>query len=156
MTSGVVVESPAKIPPVCNQRAPCVPKMWSQSKSLVFSCEDAVFPRSETPRAPRTPKPRSVKFNPLRTERPMLSPLIHLISEVSTPPIKIRSLISFPTSFSASPVMIEVLSPKHFARPRATLYSPPPSHTVKLRVVRILKSPGSRRNITSPSETASN
>ena len=33
----------------------------------------AVWPRSETPTAPRTPKPRSVKFSPLRTARPMPS-----------------------------------------------------------------------------------
>src|SRR5262249_36858703 len=39
--------------------------------------------------------------------------------------------------------------------PRATLYSPPPSHTRKERVVAMRPSPGSRRSMTSPSETRS-
>ena len=69
-TSGVVADSPAKMPPVWNQRAPNVPKMWSQSMSPAASWLAAVWPRSETPIAPRTPNPRSVKFSPLRTVRP--------------------------------------------------------------------------------------
>src|SRR2546425_1043692 len=35
-----------------------------------LSCETAVFPRSELPSVARTPKPRSVKFRPLRATRP--------------------------------------------------------------------------------------
>ena len=31
MTSGVVSESAAKMPPVCSQRTPCTPNRWSQS-----------------------------------------------------------------------------------------------------------------------------
>ena len=51
--------------------------------------------------------------------------------------------------------MTPVFNPKHFRRPRITLYSPPPSHTWKFLAVRILPSPGSRRSMTSPNETAS-
>src|SRR5262245_13672464 len=43
-----------------------------------------------------------------------------------------------------------VSRPKQRLRPRATLYSPPPSSTSKLRVVATRRSPGSKRNITSP------
>ena len=49
---------------------PASPKRCSQSTSPGRSCEAAVWPRSETPTAPRTPKPRSVKLSPLRTARP--------------------------------------------------------------------------------------
>ena len=42
----------------------------------------------------------------------------------------------------------------HFLKPRTTLYSPPPSHALKDLAVLILPSPGSRRSITSPNETA--
>lgn len=37
------------------------------------SCAVAVWPRSATPSAPRTPKPRSVKFSPFRTAQPLPS-----------------------------------------------------------------------------------
>src|SRR5258708_11172286 len=43
-----------------------------------------------------------------------------------------------------------VSRPKHRFSPRATLYSPPPSETSKLRVVQTRRSPGSKRSITSP------
>ena len=66
-TAGVVSESAAKMPPVWNQRTPSLPKTRSQSMSPGLSCEAAVWPRSEQPRAARTPKPRSVKLRPLRT-----------------------------------------------------------------------------------------
>src|SRR3989441_3135862 len=45
--------------------------------------------------------------------------------------------------------------PKHRRRPRATLYSPPPSQTRNVRVVAMRLSPGSSRNITSPRLTRS-
>src|SRR5439155_6043095 len=45
--------------------------------------------------------------------------------------------------------------PKQRFRPRATLYSPPPSHTRSCRAVWMRPSPGSRRSITSPSATRS-
>jgi hypothetical protein len=48
-----------------------------------------------------------------------------------------------------------VLSLKHFFKPLATLYSPPPSQTLNSRAVLILPSPGSRRIIISPRETSS-
>ena len=63
-------DSAAKMPPVCSQRTPSSPKRWSKSMSPGFSWLIAVWPRSETPTAPRTPKPRSVKLRPLRTVRP--------------------------------------------------------------------------------------
>src|ERR1051325_6421477 len=45
--------------------------------------------------------------------------------------------------------------PKQRFKPRATLYSPPPSHTRKLRVVVTRPSPGSSRSMTSPRLTMS-
>ena len=48
-----------------------------------------------------------------------------------------------------------VRSPNARRRPRDTLYSPPPSHARNERAVRIRPSPGSRRSMTSPRETAS-
>ena len=67
-----------------------------------------------------------------------------------------KSSINIPTSLSANAVMIPVFILKHLLSPRATLYSPPPSHARKLLAVRILPSPGSRRSITSPRDTSSN
>ena len=72
-TAGVVADSPAKMPPVWNQRTPWTPKRSSQSTSPGRSWLAAVCPRSDVPTAPRTPKPRSVKFSPLRASRPMPS-----------------------------------------------------------------------------------
>ena len=92
----------------------------------------AVWPRSETPTAPRTPNPRSVKLSPLRTARPIPSYGTQRMSEVSTPPVRIRSSSSRPTSLSAKAVTTAVRSPKHRRSPRATLYSPPPSHDPEL------------------------
>jgi len=45
--------------------------------------------------------------------------------------------------------------PKQRFNPRATLYSPPPSHTRNSRVVAMRVSPGSSRSITSPRLTRS-
>ena len=134
---------------------PSSPKIYSKSKSAGVALEIAVLARSEHPTAPRIPNPRSVKFSPLRHTRPIPSVGIHLIREVSTPPCRIKSSINLPISLSAKAVMTAVFIPKHLRRPRTTLYSPPPSHARKLRAVRILPSPGSRRSITSPKDTAS-
>ena len=81
------------------------------------------------PTAPRTPKPRSVKLRPLRTVRPTPSSGTQRMSDVSTPPCRMKSSSSRPTSLSANAVTTAVRSPKQRRRPRATLYSPPPSHT---------------------------
>src|SRR5258707_9537520 len=48
-----------------------------------------------------------------------------------------------------------VSKPKQRLRPRATLYSPPPSQAWNIRVVATRVSPGSSRSMTSPSETRS-
>ena len=66
----VVADSAAKMPPVCSQRAPSSPKSMVPVEVAGPSWLAAVWPRSEMPSAPRTPKPRSVKFRPLRAERP--------------------------------------------------------------------------------------
>ena len=95
------------------------------------SAAAAVWPRSETPTAPRTPKPRSVKLSPLRSARPMPSNGRHSTWLVSTPPWSMQSSTSRPTSLSASAVTIAVRRPKQRRRPRATLYSPPPSQTLE-------------------------
>ena len=72
-TSAVLSDSPAKMPPVWNQRAPSAPKISSQGICPGRSWLAALLPRSEHPRAARAPKPRSVKLSPLRTLRPMPS-----------------------------------------------------------------------------------
>src|SRR5882724_11363967 len=156
MTSrGVVSLKAAKMPPVCSQRTPSLPKIWSQSKSPALSWLAAVRPRSETPTAPRTPNPRSVKFKPLRTVRPTPSKGIHLMKSVATPPCKVKSSSNRPTSLSANAVATAVRKPKQRRNPRATLYSPPPSQTLNSRVERIRPSPGSNRSIISPRESRS-
>src|SRR3954447_18395980 len=66
-----------------------------------------------------------------------------------------RSCTRRPTGLSAKAVTTAVSRPKQRLRPRATLYSPPPSQAWKVRVVVTRPSPGSRRNITSPSATRS-
>ena len=80
-TSGVVSESARRSRRCGTSARRASPKRWSQSTSPGRSCEAAVFPRSETPTAPRTPKPRSVKLSPLRTVRPMPSYGTQRISE---------------------------------------------------------------------------
>src|SRR6185369_4461286 len=92
---------------------------------------------------------------PLRNVRPTPSSGRHWMCEGSTPPCRMRSSTRWPTSLSTSAVTTAVRSPKQRRNPRATLYSPPPSHTWNERVVRIRPSPGSRRSITSPSATRS-
>ena len=76
-TSAEASERAAKIPPVWSQRTPSSPKRRSQSTASGRICETAVCPRSEQPTAPRMPKPRSVKFRPLRTDRPTPSEGTH-------------------------------------------------------------------------------
>src|SRR6201996_5010293 len=129
--------------------------MCSQSISPGFSWLTAVFPRSEHPSAALTPNPRSVKFSPFRTVRPTPSYFTHFTWLWSTPPCSIRSSTSRPTGLSASAVTIAVFNPKQRRNPRATLYSPPPSHTSKRRVVATRTLPGSSRSITSPRLTRS-
>jgi hypothetical protein len=101
------------------------------------------------------PKPRSVKFKPLRTARPTPSNCFQRTYFWLTPPCNIKSSSRRPTALSASAVTIAVSIPKHLLKPRATLYSPPPSHARKCRVVAMRSSPGSSRNITSPRLTRS-
>src|SRR5205807_1311282 len=62
----------------------------------------------------------------------------------------IKSSSSRPTGSSTNAVTTAVSSPKQRFSPRATLYSPPPSHTSNDRAVAIRRSPGSNRTITSP------
>src|SRR5688572_4486149 len=66
-----------------------------------------------------------------------------------------RSCTRRPTGLSAKAVTTAVSRPKQRLRPRATLYSPPPSQAWKVRVVVTRPSPGSRRSITSPRATRS-
>src|SRR3984885_7805723 len=154
-TSGVVSLSAQKMPPVWNQREPSLPKIASQSICPGFSWLTAVCPRSEQPNAARTPNPRSVKFNPLRVVRPTPSYFAQTTCDWSTPPCSIRSSSRRPTGLSARAVTMAVFNPKHRRSPRATLYSPPPSHTLNWRAVATRRSPGSSRSITSPRLTRS-
>src|SRR5437016_7348032 len=66
-----------------------------------------------------------------------------------------RSCRSLPTGSSANAVTTAVSRPKQRFSPRATLYSPPPSHTAKDRAVAMRRSPGSSRTMTSPKLTRS-
>src|SRR2546429_9684487 len=66
-----------------------------------------------------------------------------------------KSSIRRPTSLSAKAVATAVRKPKQRRSPRATLYSPPPSHTLNSRAVRTRPSPGSKRSMISPSATRS-
>src|SRR5438874_2014556 len=78
------------------------------------------------------------------------------MNEVSTPPWRIKSSIKWPTSLSAKAVQTAVRKPKQRRRPRATLYSPPPSQALNSRAVRTRLSPGSRRSMISPRAIRSN
>src|SRR5882762_6495317 len=60
-----------------------------------------------------------------------------------------------PTGSSAKAVTTAVSRPKQRFRPRATLYSPPPSQTSKERVLAMRFSPGSKRTMISPRLTRS-
>ena len=102
----------------------------------------AVCPLSEQLSAPRTPNPFSKKYTPLRDNRPNPSKSSHLINRVSTPPCKIRSSTNFPTSFRTNALTMALRLLKHFLKALATLYSPPPSQTLKDLAVLILPSPG--------------
>src|ERR1700724_2987214 len=66
-----------------------------------------------------------------------------------------RSSRSCPIGFFANALITAVRMPKQRRSPRATLYSPPPSHTRKFRAVWMRSSPGSSRSITSPRLTQS-
>src|SRR4029077_11846183 len=66
-----------------------------------------------------------------------------------------RSCSSLPTGSSANAVTTAVSKPKQRFSPRATLYSPPPSHTSKERAVAMRRSPGSNRSMISPKLTMS-
>src|SRR5664280_1368679 len=77
------------------------------------------------------------------------------MNEVSRPPVRMKSSTRRPISLSASDVTIAARWPNARRRPRATLYSPPPSQARKDLAVRMRPSPGSRRSITSPRDTAS-
>ena len=153
--SEVPLSSAAKMPPVWNQRTPSSPKIFSQLNSPGLICEAAEWPRSEQPSAARMPKPFSVKLRPTRVLRPMPSCSRHLTCDMSTPPCMIRSSTSQPRSLFGSAVTTAARLPQHLRIARATLYSPPPSHTWKLRALRTRPKPGSRRSITSPNATQS-
>src|SRR5690349_7457033 len=66
-----------------------------------------------------------------------------------------RSCTRRPTGLSANADTSAVSIPKQRFKPRATLYSPPPSHTRNCRAVWMRPSPGSSRSMTSPSATRS-
>ena len=85
----------------------------------------------------------------------MPSKSFHTINFESTRPASIISSIRYPISFLTKAVTTAVLKPKHFARPLATLYSPPPSDALNPLEVLILPSPGSKRSITSPKDNSS-
>ena len=151
----VVSDRAAKMPPVWNQRTPSPAKRRSQSISPGASCEAAEWPRSETPRAGRNPKPRSVKFRPTRVECPRPSKSRHRICDTSTPPCRMQSSTRSPTSFLGRAVATVARRPNALRAARARLYSPPPSQIRNRRVLRMRSSPGSKRSITSPSAATS-
>src|SRR5215467_12548215 len=66
-----------------------------------------------------------------------------------------RFCSSRPIGLSTNAVTIAASKPKHLFSDRATLYSPPPSYTSKLRAVQMRLSPGSNLSMTSPRATRS-
>src|SRR5687767_13766260 len=153
--SEVLGASAAKMPPVWNQRTPSSPNNFSQFTSPGFICEAAEWPRSEQPSAARMPKPFSVKLSPTRVLRPRPSNSRQITCDMSTPPCMIRSSTSQPRSLTGNAVTAVERLPQHLRMARATLYSPPPSQTWKLRALRTRPKPGSKRSITSPKEAQS-
>src|SRR4029079_14909732 len=153
--SEVLGASAAKMPPVWNQRTPSSPNNFSQFTSPGLICDAAECPRSEQPSAARMPKPFSVKLRPTRVLRPRPSNSRQMIFEVSTPPCIMRSSTSQPRSLTGSAVTAVARLPQHLRMARATLYSPPPSHTWKLRALRTRPKPGSKRSMISPNEAQS-
>src|SRR5689334_3525134 len=145
----------AKMPPVWNQRTPSSPNSFSQFTSPGLICDAAEWPRSLQPSAARIPKPFSVKLRPTRVLRPRPSNSRQMIFDTSTPPCIMRSSTSQPRSLTGSAVTAVARLPQHLRMARATLYSPPPSHTWKLRALRTRPKPGSKRSITSPNEAQS-
>ena len=153
--SEVLGASAAKMPPVWNQRTPSSPNNFSQFTSPGLICDAAEWPRSEQPSAARMPKPFSVKLSPTRVLRPRPSNSRQMIFEVSTPPCIMRSSTSQPRSLTGSAVMAVERLPQHLRMARATLYSPPPSHTWNVRALRTRPKPGSKRSMISPNEAQS-
>ena len=155
--SEVVDDSAAKMPPQWNQRTPSTSKSCFQSTSPGLSLGGRrPWPRSEQPTAARTPKPFSVKLKPHARRaadaverRPLARARDPRRPAASGPPAAGRCRCPRWRSPPWS------ACPKQRRRPRATLYSPPPSHTWNVRVVRIRPSPGSSRSITSPSAAQS-
>src|SRR5258708_34207574 len=66
-----------------------------------------------------------------------------------------KSSSSQPRSFLGMAVTTAARLPQHFRIARATLYSPPPSHTWNERALRTRPNPGSKRSITSPKDRQS-
>src|SRR5260221_9463179 len=66
-----------------------------------------------------------------------------------------KSSSSQPRSFLGMAVTTAARLPQHFRIARATLYSPPPSHTWNERALRTRPKPGSKRSITSPKDMQS-
>src|SRR4051794_32125638 len=143
------------MPPVWNQRTPSSPNSFSQFTSPGLICDAAEWPRSEQPRAGRMPKPFSVKLRPTRVFRPSPSKSRQITCDMSTPPCMMKSSSSQPRSFFGIAVTTAARLPQHFRIARATLYSPPPSHTWKERALRTRPKPGSKRSMTSPKDMQS-
>ena len=128
----------------------------SQSTSPGFSCEAAVWPRSEQPTAARTPNPRSVKFRPLRTVRPTPSYGRQRTWPGRRPPWKMRSSTSRPDRVvdeggdDGGPQAEAALEAARHVVFAAALPGLEGTRSVWIR-----SSPGSRRSITSPRLTRS-
>ena len=101
------------------------------------------------------PKPFSVKLRPTRVLRPRPSKSRQMMCDVSTPPWQMKSSTNQPRSFLGKAVTTLARLPQHLRMARATLYSPPPSHTWNWRAVRTRPKPGSKRSMISPKDTQS-
>jgi hypothetical protein len=66
-----------------------------------------------------------------------------------------KSSTSQPRSLLGNAVTTVERLPQHLRMARATLYSPPPSQTWKLRALRTRPNPGSKRSMTSPNDAQS-
>ena len=96
-----------------------------------------------------------MKFSPTRVFLPRPSKSRQMQWLMSTPPCMMKSSTSQPRSFLGSAVTTAARFCQHLRIARATLYSPPPSQTWKLRALRTRPKPGSKRSMISPKDTQS-
>ena len=119
-------------PPVWNQRAPSPRRRVPVDVARRAAAATAVWPRSRAPDGAADAEAALGEVEPVAGgAADAVVRAARRRGAVSTPPWRIRSSTRRPTALSTSAVTTAVRSPKQRRRPRATLYSPPPSQTWK-------------------------